>query len=66
MVLPIGLGDKIKLKIVNRGSQGDPMGFYKNLAVILKDEQANIGDKVQVEVIELRERCVIARLVARS
>jgi len=62
MVPPIKVGDKVKAKVIGKGSSGDPFIKVDNFIVFLKD-QADVDSDVEVEIEKVTSRVGFAKLV---
>lgn len=60
----IGLqkGQKLKIKVEGKGAKGDFFGKVQGLVVFIRDCNAvPVGDFIEIEVIEVRDKCAFAK-----
>jgi len=57
------VGQKLKVMVVGRGSQGDPIAKYKGLVIFIKNTNAAVkkGDYLEIEITEVKPHCAMAK-----
>ncbi|OPY31767.1 MAG: translation initiation factor IF-2 subunit beta [Methanomassiliicoccales archaeon PtaU1.Bin124] len=61
-VNPVKEGDVIKVKIVDRGKQGDGMARVQGLVIFVKD--GKVGEEIEVKIVRTTRNAAFAEKVS--